>query len=92
MGELPSCEGRDQETKAELLPSVTLLRSLGGNGLSIGIIQYKILIYNTTTKFLNTSVGWYQYFTSDICTVLQIQMVFGIPRYVDLTSYSWHFC
>lgn len=36
MGELPSCEGRDQETNAELLPSDTLLRSLGGNGLSTG--------------------------------------------------------
>ena len=34
MGELPSCEGRDHDTNAELLPRVTLLRSLGGNGLS----------------------------------------------------------
>ena len=35
MRELPSCEGRDHDTNAELLPRVTLLRSLGGNGLSV---------------------------------------------------------
>ena len=39
-----------------------------------------------------SSVGWYQYFTFGIQSVLRIQN--GIPQYFDqaqLTSYSWHF-
>ena len=35
MGELPMYVGQDHDTNAELLPRVTLLRSISGNGLSV---------------------------------------------------------
>ena len=57
MGELPSCEGRDQETNAELLPSDTLLRSLGGNGLSTRHNKNCIFITLVKHKWRNNVGG-----------------------------------